>query len=38
VPDDDVAARLRVLPRINGLIVRALGTDQLSIRVDLGGL
>ena len=40
VPDDDVAARLRVLPRVNGLIVRALGTDLLSIRVDLepGGL
>jgi deazaflavin-dependent oxidoreductase (nitroreductase family) len=35
VPDDDVEARLRALPRINGLIVRALHTDLLSIRVDL---
>jgi hypothetical protein len=35
VPDDDVEARLGALPFLNGLIVRALGTDLLSIKVDL---
>ncbi|WP_329328322.1 nitroreductase/quinone reductase family protein [Streptomyces luteogriseus] len=35
VPDDDPVDRLRRLPRVNGLGVRALGTDLLTVRVDL---
>ncbi|MEV8088049.1 nitroreductase/quinone reductase family protein [Streptomyces nigra] len=35
LPDDDPVARLRRLPRFNSTAVRALGTDLLSIRVDL---
>ncbi|KUO18733.1 nitroreductase family deazaflavin-dependent oxidoreductase [Streptomyces dysideae] len=35
MPDDDPVARLRSLPRANSLAVRALGTDLLTIRVDL---
>ncbi|MEV0337345.1 nitroreductase/quinone reductase family protein [Nocardia sp. NPDC050717] len=37
VPDDDPRARLRVLPRYNSAAVRALGTDLLTIRIDLAG-
>ncbi|CAM5477919.1 nitroreductase family deazaflavin-dependent oxidoreductase [Streptomyces pharetrae] len=35
LPDDDPLARLRTLPRYNSAAVRALGTDLLTIRVDL---
>ncbi|MFG2560098.1 nitroreductase/quinone reductase family protein [Streptomyces sp. NPDC048496] len=35
VPRDDPRARLRTLPRFNSVAVRALGTDLLSVRVDL---
>ncbi|OIK24324.1 nitroreductase/quinone reductase family protein [Streptomyces malaysiense] len=35
LPDDDPRARLRELPRLNSTAVRALGTDLLTIRVDL---
>jgi deazaflavin-dependent oxidoreductase (nitroreductase family) len=35
LPDDDPHARLATLPRFNSSLVRALGTDLLSIRVDL---
>ncbi|MEV6616794.1 nitroreductase/quinone reductase family protein [Streptomyces sp. NPDC051051] len=37
LPDDDPAARLRGLPRFNSVAVRALGTDLLTVRVDLDG-
>lgn len=37
LPDDDPVARLRRLPRVNSLGVRALGTDLLTVRVDLAG-
>ncbi|MEV7506164.1 nitroreductase/quinone reductase family protein [Streptomyces sp. NPDC093018] len=37
LPDDDPRARLRGLPRLNSTAVRALGTDLLTIRVDLTG-
>jgi deazaflavin-dependent oxidoreductase (nitroreductase family) len=35
LPDDDPVARLRRLPRFNGLGVRAFGTQLLTVRVDL---
>ncbi|WP_330339307.1 nitroreductase/quinone reductase family protein [Streptomyces sp. NBC_00557] len=35
LPDDDPVARLRSLPRLNSTAVRALGTDLLTVRVDL---
>jgi deazaflavin-dependent oxidoreductase (nitroreductase family) len=36
LPDDDPRARLdRVGHRVNGLMVRAVGTDLLTVRVDL---
>jgi deazaflavin-dependent oxidoreductase (nitroreductase family) len=35
MPEDDPRARLRKLPWLNGLMVRLLGTDLLSVRVDL---
>jgi len=35
LPDDDPRARLRQLPRLNSLMVRLLGTDLLTVRVDL---
>jgi deazaflavin-dependent oxidoreductase (nitroreductase family) len=35
VPDDDAKARLRELPQFNSSVVRALGTNLLTIRVDL---
>ncbi|CAM5453239.1 Deazaflavin-dependent oxidoreductase (Nitroreductase family) OS=Streptomyces violarus OX=67380 GN=FHS41_006638 PE=4 SV=1 [Streptomyces violarus] len=37
LPDDDPVARLRRLPKVNGLGVRAFGTDLLTVRVDLAG-
>ena len=37
LPDDDAYARLRTLPRFNSSMVRALGTDLLTIRIDLDG-
>ncbi|MFE3699915.1 nitroreductase/quinone reductase family protein, partial [Nocardia tengchongensis] len=35
MPDDDPIARLRSLPRANSTAVRLVGTDLLSIRIDL---
>ncbi|MEU4044747.1 nitroreductase/quinone reductase family protein [Streptomyces antibioticus] len=35
LPDDDPVARLRTLPRFNSTGVRALGTNLLTVRVDL---
>ncbi|MFI5715640.1 nitroreductase/quinone reductase family protein [Nocardia sp. NPDC051750] len=35
VPDDDPVRRLASLPRGNSAMVRVMGTDLLSIRVDL---
>jgi deazaflavin-dependent oxidoreductase (nitroreductase family) len=35
LPDDDPRQRLRSLPRLNGGVVRTLGTDLLTVRVDL---
>ncbi|MEU7633600.1 nitroreductase/quinone reductase family protein [Nocardia sp. NPDC049220] len=35
LPDDDVRARLAVLPRANSAAVRLVGTDLLSVRIDL---
>ncbi|MFD3704017.1 nitroreductase/quinone reductase family protein [Nocardia sp. NPDC058658] len=35
VPDDDARARLRELPRANSAVVRAFGTDLLTVRIDL---
>jgi deazaflavin-dependent oxidoreductase (nitroreductase family) len=35
LPDDDPITRLRALPRYNSAAVRALGTDLLTVRVDL---
>ncbi|MGH3765774.1 MAG: nitroreductase/quinone reductase family protein [Pseudonocardiaceae bacterium] len=35
LPEDDPRRRLRRLPRLNGLLVRGLGTDLLTIRIDL---
>ncbi|MER6536681.1 nitroreductase/quinone reductase family protein [Streptomyces sp. 900105755] len=35
LPDDDPIARLRTLPRGNSAAVKALGTQLLTIRVDL---
>ncbi|MFE7647723.1 nitroreductase/quinone reductase family protein [Streptomyces phaeoluteigriseus] len=37
LPDDDAAARLRGLPRFNSVAVRTLGTNLLTVRVDLDG-
>ncbi len=37
LPDDDPVARLRRLPRSNSAAVRVLGTDLLTVRVDLDG-
>jgi len=37
LPDDDPRARLRQLPWFNSLMVRLLGTDLLTVRVDLRG-
>jgi deazaflavin-dependent oxidoreductase (nitroreductase family) len=35
LPDDDPWQRLRRLPRLNSAAVRTMGTDLLTIRVDL---
>ncbi|MEV0246673.1 nitroreductase/quinone reductase family protein [Nocardia sp. NPDC050712] len=35
LPDDDALARLKTLPRMNSAMVRALGTDLLTVRIDL---
>jgi deazaflavin-dependent oxidoreductase (nitroreductase family) len=35
MPDDDPGLRLKRLPRANGLLVRLLGMELLTIRVDL---
>lgn len=35
MPDDDPQVRLRRLPWFNSLMVRMLGTDLLTVRVDL---
>ncbi|MEU6354829.1 nitroreductase/quinone reductase family protein [Streptomyces sp. NPDC047072] len=35
MPDDDIAVRLRSLPTMNSAAVRAIGTGQLTVRVDL---
>lgn len=35
LPEDDVRARLRHLPTLNSLLVRLVGTDLLTVRVDL---
>ncbi|MBO1332881.1 nitroreductase/quinone reductase family protein [Streptomyces sp. VRA16 Mangrove soil] len=35
LPDDDARARLKTLPFLNSAAVRALGTELLTIRVDL---
>ncbi|MFD7504738.1 nitroreductase/quinone reductase family protein [Streptomyces sp. NPDC059850] len=37
LPEDDARARLKTLPRYNSSAVRALGTDLLTVRVDLTG-
>lgn len=35
LPDDDPAARLRQLPGMNSAVVRAMGSNLLTIRIDL---
>jgi deazaflavin-dependent oxidoreductase (nitroreductase family) len=35
LPDDDPRARQRSLGRLNAIAVRAMGTDLLTIRIDL---
>lgn len=35
VPQDDARERLRRLPAFNSMLVRVLGTDLLTVRVDL---
>jgi deazaflavin-dependent oxidoreductase (nitroreductase family) len=35
LPDDDPVARLRTLPRGNSAVVRLVGADLLTVRVDL---
>ncbi|AQA06741.1 nitroreductase [Mycobacterium sp. MS1601] len=35
LPDDDARARLKTLPHANSAVVRLMGTDLLTIRVDL---
>jgi deazaflavin-dependent oxidoreductase (nitroreductase family) len=35
LPQDDARARLRALPRLNSAAVRAVGTNLLTVRVDL---
>ncbi|MDV7245192.1 MULTISPECIES: nitroreductase/quinone reductase family protein [Rhodococcus] len=35
LPDDDAVARLAQLPRLNSAAVRAVGTDLLTVRIDL---
>jgi deazaflavin-dependent oxidoreductase (nitroreductase family) len=35
VPADDPVARLRSLPRLNGAVVQAMGSELLTVRIDL---
>jgi deazaflavin-dependent oxidoreductase (nitroreductase family) len=35
LPDDDAVARLANLPTVNSAMVRAMGTDLLTVRIDL---
>ncbi|GAA1202190.1 nitroreductase/quinone reductase family protein [Prauserella alba] len=35
LPDDDAHARLRTLPRLNSSMVKALGTNLTTVRIDL---
>ncbi|MCV7290413.1 nitroreductase family deazaflavin-dependent oxidoreductase [Mycolicibacterium wolinskyi] len=35
LPDDDAVARLKELPTVNSAVVRAVGSNLLTIRVDL---
>ncbi|MCM6778151.1 nitroreductase family deazaflavin-dependent oxidoreductase [Nocardia sp. CDC159] len=35
LPEDDALARLKQLPRYNSAVVRAFGTDLLTVRIDL---
>jgi deazaflavin-dependent oxidoreductase (nitroreductase family) len=35
LPEDDAPARLRSLPSMNSAVVRAFGTDLLTLRIDL---
>ena len=35
MPEDDAGARLRTLPRYNSAMVRLVGTDMLTVRIDL---
>jgi hypothetical protein len=35
LPDDDALRRLGNLPRLNSAVVRLMGSDLLTIRVDL---
>ena len=35
VPDDDPRARLRAMPRLNASVVRAMGSELLTVRIDL---
>lgn len=35
LPDDDATARLAELPQLNSAVVRAVGSDLLTIRIDL---
>ncbi|MEB4209958.1 nitroreductase family deazaflavin-dependent oxidoreductase [Mycobacterium sp. 94-17] len=35
LPDDDAAQRLGKLPRMNSAVVRLMGSDLLTVRVDL---
>jgi deazaflavin-dependent oxidoreductase (nitroreductase family) len=35
LPDDDPRERQRELPRLNAFVVRAVGTELLTIRIDL---
>ncbi|OBI89410.1 nitroreductase/quinone reductase family protein [Mycobacterium sp. 1245805.9] len=37
LPDDDPHARLTTLPRFNSAMVRALGTDLMTVRIELDG-
>ncbi|MCM2423614.1 nitroreductase/quinone reductase family protein [Streptomyces sp. RKAG293] len=37
MPQDDARARLRSLPRLNSAAVRTVGTQLLTVRVDLTG-
>jgi deazaflavin-dependent oxidoreductase (nitroreductase family) len=35
LPDDDAVQRLESLPRLNSAVVRVMGSDLLTVRVDL---